>query len=185
MDSEEKASRDFYELCYDQYKVELDEAEKLYQKVAIVFIILPILVGATVKIGRIDLLKPEHFFTQIDIFLYYFWCATSWVLIGISVAFALLCVIPCSYKRIGDMEGWHDWRKRYQKYIEESEAKETVDNAMIRDICSKLADAQTRNAPINEKRRKYFRKSILLAGISTIFIALQGLFYLILKLEGV
>lgn len=176
-------SRNFYELCYDQYKTELYEAEKLYQKVAIVFIILPVLVGATVKIGRVDLFN--RLFLRIDIFLYYFSCITSWILIGISVTFALICVIPRSYKRIGNMEGWQDWRKRYQKYIEESKSEETVDDAMIRDICPKLADAQTENAPINERRRKCFQKSILFAGISILFIALQGIFYLILKLENI
>ena len=182
MESEEKASRDFYELFYDQYKVELDEAEKLYQKVAIVFIILPILVGATVRIGRIDLLS--QLFLRIDIFLYYLSCTVAWILIGISATFAIICVIPRNYKRIGDMEGWHDWRKRYQKYIAESKSEETVDDAMIRDMCPKLADAQTRNAPINERRRKYFQKSILFAGISVMLVALQGIFYLILKLEN-
>jgi len=176
-------SQSFYELCYDQYKIELDEAEKLYQKVAIVFIILPVLVGATVKIGRIDLFN--RLFLRIDIFLYYVSCVTSWILIGISVTFALLCVIPRSYKRIGDMEEWQDWRKRYQKYIDESKAEEKVDDVMIKDICPKLADAQTNNAPINEKRRKYFQKSIFFAGISVLFVALQGIFYLILKLENI
>ncbi len=175
-------SRVFYEICYDQYKIELEEAEKLYQKVAIVFIVLPVLVGATVKMGRIDLLS--QLFLRVDIFLYYLSCITSWILIGISAAFAIICVIPRNYKRIGDMEGWHDWRKRYRKYIDESKSKETVDGAMLRDICPKLADAQTRNASVNEKRRKCFQKSILIAGISIVCIALQGILYLILKLES-
>ncbi len=182
MNSEEKTSREFYDLCYDQYKLELEEAEKLYQKVAIVFIVLPLLIGATVQIGRIDLLGR---ILRIDVFFYYISCLVAWILIGISATFAILCVIPRSYKRINDMEDWGDWRKRYQKYIEESQTKETVDEAMMRDISLKLADAQTNNAFINERRRRYFQKSIFIIGISTYFLALQGICYLIFRIEGI
>jgi uncharacterized membrane protein YcjF (UPF0283 family) len=181
MSSDEKPSRSFYELCYDQYKIELEEADKLYQKVTIVFILLPVLVGATVKIGTTNLVG--QLFIRIDIFLYYLYTLIAWILIGVSAAFAILCVVPRTYKRIGDMEGWQNWRKRYQKYIDDTKAEETVDAAMIRDICPKLADAQTKNAPTNERRRKYFQRSVLIASISTIFIAMEGIMYLILKLE--
>ncbi len=145
MASEEKASQVFYELCYDQYKLELEEAEKLYQKAAIILIILPILVGTVISIGRTDLV--EQFFVKKVVFLYYLSCFFSWTLILSGVIFAIYCVVPRNYQGISNLAAWQDWRKRYQEYIEKSKASETVDDAMIIDICTRLADALARNQP--------------------------------------
>ena len=83
------------------------------------------------------------------------------------------------------MEGWKDWREKYEEYIKEANSNETVDEAMMREICPRLANAQTKNAPMNEKRRKYFQKSVLAASITTIPIAVQAIFYLLLKIQGI
>lgn len=183
MASEEKTSRDFYELCYDQYKAELDEAEKLYQKVGIMLIVLPVLSSLVVKLGRVDLLG--QLFTRIDVFIYYLASFISLLLIAISVAFAIFCVYPRKYKRLGDLGDWQDWKEKYEAYIRKINANETIDEAMMRDICPRLADAQTKNAPINEKRRQYFQKSVLLASLTTVPITIEAFFYLLLKIQGV
>jgi len=176
-------SRDFYELCYDQYKTELDEADKLYQKVGVMLIVLPVLSSVVVKLGRVDLFG--QLFTRVDVFIYYLASCLSLLLIAVSIVFTILCAYPRKYKRIGDLVGWQDWKERYEKYIKEIKANETVGEVMMKDICPRLADAQTKNAPINEKRRKYFQKSVLTASLATASIAIQALFYLFLKIQGV
>lgn len=176
-------SRDFYELCYDQYKTELDEADKLYQKVGVMLIVLPVLSSVVVKLGRADLFG--QLFTRVDVFIYYLASCLSLLLIAVSVVFAILCVCPRKYKRLGDLGGWQDWKEKYEEYIKKTKANETVDEAMMKEICPRLADAQTKNAPINEKRRQYFQKSVLVASFTTVPIAIQALFYLLLKIQGV
>jgi hypothetical protein len=183
MESEEKASQIFYELCYDQYKLELEEADKLYQKVSIILIVLPILAGTILRIGRADLL--DQLFMKKEILFYYFSFLASWLLIGAGAVFAICCVVPRNYQRIGDMIDWQDWRKRYQKYIDESKVNETLDDAMLRDICVKLANAQKTNVLINENRRQYFQKSVLMASLCMIPLISQAILYLILRIQGV
>lgn len=182
-DNIEKPSKAFYELCYDQYKIELEEAEKLYQKISILLVLIPVAGSISVSLGRTDLVVKM--FERVDIFLFHTSFLAAWFMLAIGTAFSLLCVIPRTYKRIGDMEGWRDWKNKYQKYIEDSNNKEDIEEALIRDICPKLADAQTKNAPINEKRRKYFQKAVLFASISLIPLALQAISYFLLKLQGI
>ena len=179
----EKPSKEFYTLCYDQYKIELEEAEKLYQKISILLILIPIIGGISVSLGRTDIVV--RLFERVDIFLYYLSFLAAWLALAGSTTFSILCVIPRTYKRIGDMEGWHDWKKKYQKYLHESGTNETIDDALIRDICPKLAEAQTQNAPINESRRIYFQKGVMFASICIVLIAFQAILYCLLKVQGV
>jgi len=178
----DKPSKDFYELCYDQYKIELEEAEKLYQKISVLLILIPVIGGISVSLGRCDLILR---ISETVVFLYYFSFFMAWCSLSVSTAYSILCVIPRTYKRINDMEGWQDWRKRYQKYIDESGKNETVDDALVREICPKLADAQTKNVPINEKRRKYFQKAVFGASLSIIPIAFQAIFFCLLKIQEI
>lgn len=183
MESEEKVSQFFYELCYDQYKLELEEADKLYQKASVVLIVLPLLAGTILKIGRADLIY--QLFMRKEILFYYSSFLASWLLIGAGAVFAIFCVVPRNYQRIDDMVNWQNWRKRYQEYIDESKVDETLDDAMLRDICIRLADAQKTNILINETRRKYFHKSVLMASLCMIPLISQAMLYLILRIQGV
>ena len=178
-----KTSKEFYDLCYDQYKIELEEAEKLYQKVSILLILIPVVGGISVSMGRTDLVART--FERVDVFLYYFSFLLGWLALAAGITFSILCVIPRNYKRIGDMDGWQDWKNKYNKFLQDSGKDETIDDALMRDICPKLADAQTQNAPVNEKRRKYFQKGVMFASISIIPIAFQAFFYCLLKIQGV
>ncbi len=62
-------SRDFYDLCYDQYKLEIDHADQIYQRAGVLLIVLPVLCGAAISVSRIDLLP--RLFTRVDLFIYY------------------------------------------------------------------------------------------------------------------
>ncbi len=175
-------SRDFYEFCYKEYNSELEEAEKLYQKVGIMLVVLPVLTSVVVKLGRYDLLGM--LFARIDVFIYYCSCCAALLLIAIGIFWAVLCVYPRKYKRIGDLGGWKNWRDKYEEYIKKAKADDKIDEVMMKEICPRLAEAQTKNAPINEKRRKCFQKSVLIASYAIIPIAIQGIFYLLLKIQG-
>lgn len=182
-------SRDFYQLCYDQYQQEMKEAETLYQRAGVMLVALPLLSTATVALGRIDILKLC--FTRVDTFLYYLASVVAILSIAGGVVFLLLSVYPRKYETLATMDVWQKWRDGYQKYLSESKGSEVssdtgeLDMAMVNNLCSKLVEAQPINAQINEKRRKSFQKSVLMAAVALATIGLQALMYLILKIQGV
>jgi len=182
-------NRNFYELCYDQYKQEMSEADGIYQKAAVMLVVIPILAASIVKLGRIDILKL--FCARVDVFFYYVSSLIAIVALVASITFLVICVYPRRYKTLANMDVWSKWRTDYQEYLKKGEEGENasniteLDKALFDNVCSRLVEAQPINAEINEKRRKAFRRSILAATIAIITIGLQVLFYLILIIQGV
>jgi hypothetical protein len=181
-------SRDFYDLCYDQYKHEMSEAEGLYQKVGVILLVLPLLGTIMVALGRVDILHLG--FMQVDVFLYYFASLVAVLALAASVVFLFYCVYPRQYKNIANMDVWHKWREDYQKHLSAHGEHATgelasIDAAMLANLCLRLAEAQPVNAEINEKRRKAFKRSVQMAAIALAAIGVQALFCLALKLQGV
>lgn len=164
-------SRDFYELCYDQYK-----------QVAI-----PLLGTLMVTLGRVDILAMC--FIRVDVFLFYLAFFVAAATLVVSVVFLFLCAYPRQYKTLASMDVWHKWRLDYQKYISENEEGEevatTLDTAMFDNLCPKLAEAQPVNAKINEKRRKAFQRSVLWGAITLAAIGVQAFFSVVLTAQGV
>jgi len=81
---------------------------------------------------------------------------------------------------------WQKWRNDYNEYLKQSgEQGEKLDDALLREITEKLAEAQANNAPINEKRRQYFYRCVLMTAFGIIPLSLQAFFYLLLKLRGI
>lgn len=180
-------SRDFYELCYDQYKQEMSDAEALYQRCGILLVVIPILATAMVTLGRLDVVGES--FARVDVFLYNlaFVVASSSLLV--STYFLFVCVYPRGYKSMANMGAWQKWREEYQKHIDNSESQRTkakdIDAAMFENLCPRLAEAQVHNASITEKRRQAFRRSILMAAICLVAIGFEATLNVVLTLQGI
>jgi len=190
MDSEQhsKGSKVFYELCYDQYKFALTETDQIYQRVSFVLILLSLLGGIIFKLGRIDIFGLM--FIRVDVFLYYLSILVSIILLAASVCLAILFAIPRrrKYKNLALMNKWQEWLKKYKDYLskkEDNSESDNVDDIMLREITTKLAEAQANNAPINERRRLYFHWCVLMGSLSIIPVSMQAFFYLLLKLQGI
>ena len=97
-------SRDFYELCYDQYKQEMSESQGLYQKAAVILLVLPLLGTITVRLGRLDILNLC--FVRVDAFLFYVAFTAATVALAGSTLFVFLCVYPRKYKTLANMDVW-------------------------------------------------------------------------------
>jgi len=114
---------------------------------------------------------------------------TAIVLLTLSVVFCILFALPRKgkYKTLASMDLWRKWRKDYEDYLHgEGKSQENgVDEAMLEEITTKLAEAQANNAPINERRRQYFHMSVLIASLALIPVAIQAMFFFILKIQGV
>jgi hypothetical protein len=186
-DQSGKTSKIFYDLCYDQYKFEMTETNQIYQRVSFVLVLLSLLGSIIYKLGRIDIFALM--FIRVDVFLYYLSILVAILLLAASVFYAILFALPRKsiYKNLASMDLWHKWRKNYEDYLNKKGDTEgdTVDDAMLRVITPKLAEAQANNAPINEKRRRYFHWCVLMGSLSIIPVSMQALFYLLLKLQGV
>lgn len=179
-------SKDFYELCYRQYEFEMKETDQIYQRVSFVFVFLSLLGTLIYKLSRIDILN--QIFIRVDVFLYYLAIIIAVLFLAVSVTFGILFILPRKgkYKTLASMNMWQKWRDDYSKYLEQSgDQNEKVDDALLREITQKLAEAQANNAPINEKRRQYFYLCVLMAALGIIPVALQAFFYFLLKLRGI
>ncbi len=180
-------SRDFYELCYDQYKQEMGEAERLYQKASVMLVAIPLLGTIMATLGRLSIL--HLCFTRVDAFLFHLAFLVASAALGTSVVFLFLCVCPRQYKTLATMDVWQKWRQDYQTYLSEKEEGDegsaSLDTAMFENLCPRLAEAQPVNAEINENRRKAFDLSVRMAAIAAAAIGVQALFSVILKAQGV
>lgn len=179
-------SKEFYELCYRQYEFELKETDQIYQRVSFVLVFLSLLGTLIYKLGRIDIFN--QIFVSVDVFLYYLFIAIAFLCLGSSVIFGILFILPRKgkYKTIASMDLWQKWRDEYNEYLKQSDdQEEKQDDALLREITDKLAEAQANNAPINEKRRHYFYRCVLMAALGIIPVFIQAFFFLILKLRGI
>lgn len=185
-DNDLEVSKDFYEFCYRQYEFEMKETDQLYQRVSFVLVFLSLLGSIIFRLGRIDII--DQTFIRVDIFLYYLSIAVAMLVFYSSIIYGIRYALPrkSQYKTVASMNLWTKWRKEYSDYLSNSgEIGKSPDQAFLREISDKLAEAQSNNAPINEKRRQYFHCCVYLAAIGIIPVSLQAFFYLILKLQGV
>ena len=177
----------FYELCYDQYCREMDEAGSMSQKGSIMLLVIPALTTAMVAIGRIDLLCVA--LERVDIFLYHAACSAGAVSLAISLVYLFKCIIPHKYDSLHNMAAWSDWRTDYKKFMSEehqpSEGEEQMDQVTLERLCERLNEAQPANAKINEGRRQALRKSVLWSAIASAAIALEGIMFLLLRIQGI
>lgn len=188
MDSEKfnNVSKDFYDLCYKQYEFEMKETDQIYQRVSFVLVFLSLLGTLIYKLGRIDIFN--QMFIRIDVFLYYLCILIAFICLGVSVTFGILFILPRKgkYKNLATMKVWQKWRDDYNNYFVQAEGQDKKPNdALLHEITDKLAEAQANNAPINEKRRQYFYRCVLMASVGIIPVSLQAFFYLLLKLQGI
>ena len=189
MDSETKpkVSKEFYELCYRQYEFERQETNQLYQRASFVLVLLSILGTLIYKLTQIDILDQIF---RVGVSLYYLYSLSIFIaclFLEISVVFGILFLMPrkSQYKTIESMKLWQKWYNEYAEYLKNSGSKsEKLDNTLFQEITEKLAEAQANNAPINEKRRQYFYRCVLMAAVATISIGIPAMLYLLLQFKS-
>jgi len=178
------SDRVFFDLCYDQYKAEMNEADVLFQRVGVLLIVLPVLAGGLFTLGRIDLLG--RCFERVDICLYYAASLTGWLALFVSVVFLMLAMMLRRYEVVATMPKWHAWRDKYREYrASKKDDMTSVDAKMVSEMCEPLAHAQETNAQVNQKRRKLFQKAICAAAIATLSVFATALFFFVLRVQGV
>lgn len=179
----------FFELCYDQYKLEMEQADAIYQRAGVMLVALPILGAASLSLGRIDLVARA--FERVDVFIFHVVTLATLAGLATSIAFLFICIYPRRYESLASTDAWHQWREDYQNHMNEHSgdaekvAGEALDQATFEQICPRLVAAQPINARINETRRIAFRRSVMSGAVAVGFLGAQAITHIVLKLQGI
>ncbi|MGE4285212.1 MAG: hypothetical protein AB7F23_01200 [Phycisphaerae bacterium] len=171
-----------FELCYDQYKAELGESDKIYQKCSIMILVVPVLIGVLVKIGDMSLFQSVLLKDGCGLWqlLYVIGSVISIVLICMATYNTAMCVIPRQYKSLNTMVAWY----KYFSERKDDSCQDDSSSGAFSELSKKLSEAKDCNDLLNEKRRQHFGKSIRFACYSLIPLALQALVLFVIKITG-
>ncbi len=178
----------FFEFCFEAYKYERDEADRLYAK-------LPLGISANVVIaGAVGfLLTGDYFewlFTRIDAFAFYAFAAISVTLLVISSVFLGLSLIPRKYGLLSLPHAWQKFRADAEarirgteyRYSEEEVAAYVAQHSrtmMMHQLCSLLCV----NREINSRRTRSFVWAMRFTLLSLGAVLLQGIAALLLWVQ--
>lgn len=182
-------NRDFYEFCWEQFRQDLRDTDTIFQRVSVMQIVLPVIVAGSYAIGRPDLVT--RCFERVDVFLYCLATAVVFVAVAYGIFQLFRCVHPGDrYRNVATVDFWDKWQRDMAKYLETQEqtAEETekaFQKAFFEDVCPKLAEAQPHNARLNDQRRKAFYRSVSASVIAVMALAVQGLIWLAMEIQGV
>ena len=180
--------KDFYQLCYEQYRAEMTEAHFIYQRAAVLLTSLPILSAAAYALGRTDLLA--RMFERVDLLLYHVALGLAFLFIATSTYYLVRSVSPRKdYRTLASMKKWKKWRTELKdclaKEHQGQECETLVSKETLRSLIGLLSEAQTKNEQLNEVRRKQFGCSIKIAGWAIAAVGVEAFFRLILHIQGI
>ena len=182
-------NKDFFVFSYDQYKLEHAEADKFYAKTGILISALAILGSLVYRLSEPTTLLRWG----LDL-------PTIRNVVMILTVGALLKTLWHTFKMarprkeyedLAPVKVWYEWRKKRGEFIEREpsagtdtvELEEKTNTAFISEIIPKLAEAQEKNANMNEQRRVHFRKAIDCLSWSVLILLIQAGLHLAVYLQ--
>jgi hypothetical protein len=170
--------KDFFTLCYDQYKNELSQADSIIQRGGLILNAQAIVGGAAIALGRAEAFS--QFITRLDVFIYYTAAGLALASVLVSAAFLFYAVCPRGYPALAPMKEWESWRKGHCGNAIARPDKETLES-LIRKTC----ESQAVNAASNERRRKAFGRAIIVVAVAMLLMSVEAVFRFILQVEGI
>ena len=169
--------KQFMDFCYDQYKIELENAERFYPRVTVHVAVLTLLGGICVRLlplgpllsmcgNTVALLQTALAFL-------------TFLLLAVSFVFVLVAALPRRYEHVAPAAKWQEWHETYDKLL--SKDNRSDDNrpilaqGFIDSLIPGLTEAQHKNVAINEHRRRYYRKAVFAVMFATVSISLLAL----------
>lgn len=174
----------FFDLCYDTYRHEVSETDRLYTR-------FPLAISANVLIGgAVGLLVKESyvdsFFTRVDVFLYY---GSAFACIGLlvtAVIFLAGAILPRRYKRIAALRPLAEWRGEYARELEhadegvsEADIERIIDHATIVELEKQLIKTTEVNKRVNGRRTWWFNRSLYFTTYSLIPLLTTGVMHIV------
>jgi hypothetical protein len=102
--------KEFYDLCYDQYKFTFSQTDALYHRMGLLLTPQVVLGGVMVALGRPDLVA--HVFERVDVFLYHLSMVAAFTSLFVSVGLLFRVAFPRQYQGLATMEEWMEWRSK-------------------------------------------------------------------------
>lgn len=180
--------RHFYEVCYDQYNHEQNQADLIYQRAGILIAALPVFGAIAYQLGRPDLLRCFLASPRVDVLLYLLATTVAFLFLALSVTFLMWSIFPRPYRSLPPMKEWADWREKSRKHFSETGEEldeEKIGQYMMGELRKKIVDAQNDYCQKNEKRRKHFRRAIFWTSLTIAAIGIEAFMHLVLYLQGV
>jgi len=173
--------KEFFDICYDQYKSELEQCEAIYQRAGFVLTAESIVGGAAIVLGSAE--PFGMFFKRIDVTAYYLLAAASLLLVMISVTCLFFSVHPRKYPALAALE---EWQKRRKQLLSAQSATGTAsgESQFVEEITTRVCESDVSSKVTNEKRRRMFKFSLLTVGLATLFMCLEAVFRFVLQVEG-
>jgi hypothetical protein len=177
-----EADKAFFDFCYDQYKVEMEDAERIYTRVGILITALVVLAGVVKHLARPELAGEWNLTLGVvpiaTGILHIATMAAGFCLLK-SLCYTLRAARPQKYTNLASTEQLREWKEIRALHIAQNEAKKSpggLSSALWREMLPKLTEAQFKNAELNEKRRIQYEKALSWIVRAVVAILIQGFF---------
>ncbi|MCX5653025.1 MAG: hypothetical protein NTY65_00010 [Planctomycetota bacterium] len=174
-------NKEFFDFCYNQYRLEIEHGESVYRRGAFLLTSQAILGAMAYSLASCKYVN--ELFTRIDVFNYYACTSGALALVAISVIYMLKAVMPRPYPDIETMPEWVRWREKMLCHIASQPEDQKDTDSLFPQVIVRMAEAQKGWALKNEPRRQNIRSAILYASLALACIAGQGLFLFILRVR--
>ena len=181
--------KQFMDFCYDQYKTELEDAERLYLRVSVLVAVLGVLGGIAVKLCLPYSLLSLY--GNIPASLQTVLTVVTLILLGVSFLASLVFLFSAwlprrEYETVAPAAKWQEWHETYVRLLLEDKRSDDRQSILTQGFIDKLipvlTKAQRNNVAINERRRRYYRKAVVAVMLATATTLMLGLLQLYIYL---
>ncbi|MBW7863943.1 MAG: hypothetical protein H3C30_05950 [Candidatus Hydrogenedentes bacterium] len=163
---------DLFAFVYDQYKIELADADGISKRASLVLGAAVLVGTASAQLTNPGLLLKWH--ESLWHMLMAFFSVSDVLFLVVSVAFLFLVAYPRTYERIAPTVKWLDWLRQIEQHLvgagtdgmDECHEKGPEDDKEIA-LLTALSNAQSKNYRLNEIRRNHYQRALLLLVFST------------------
>jgi len=173
--------KEFFDFCYNQYRAEIQGLESIYRRGAFLLTSQAVLGGMAYSLSGVGYVWQV--FSSIDAFLYYATTVAAWVLVGLSVSYMLMALMPRGYPDLEVMPEWVKWRERMIAHLQSVPEGQKDVGRLFGPVVVRMAGVQQACALKNEIRRQKIRKAIIYAALAMACIAGQGICLFILRVR--
>ena len=169
--------KELFDFVHTEYRAAFETNNILYSRSGFVLTAQVLVAGATVAIGRQDLLP--HLFERVDNFLYYLASGGVFACLTIGLYNLSRCVMPKTYPKVVNMSEWIDW---WDKTHDSSDETDAHGISKTRDgLLRRITDATDRANEFNAKRFAHLKQAIRFTVWAGWLLGLQGFFALVLN----
>ena len=165
--------KSFFDLCYDQYKVENDETASIYSVAAFALTGLTVVGAAIAALARSDWLN--HSLKRLDVSLFYSALVAAALLLVVAVIRLAMCATPRhGYKALRSITN-------LREDFKDADVSKHPDYARLTGL---LCQCHAANRELNEHRRSHLQATIRVGSWSLAMLFAAAFFHAIVTLVG-